>query len=503
MTFRPPLSQLNLRASVLVLALMSVAQAQTTPETPTPATPTTETQSAPVAPTTSPVQAPLQVVPAQATPVQTSTAQTIPAPTPVALSSFFQGLQTYPSLVQARLAVSAAQTQQAGANFPVSGSVSGNLVDYAGVLAPPAICDTSPIALLTSPCYPVGGIGGTLNVAVYLTPLPVGDVAARQQQAAVNTTLAQLNYSAVLAGLETQALSAARRVRLSESNLALALQVQTNAQQTVQTVQTRLDAGGATATDLAQAQLTLGQAQNGVQQAQEDLALARAGLRDLTGSGDAPELAAVQPPSSGTPASVVQAQLGLRRAQITQAQADWNALPTVQAGYTHYTSDSAGVGVSIDSHTLSPAVNFVYGPRTPPLDRVRDQFSLGVNFNASATTLAAPGLARNGVEQAQAGLDTARRQAELQLSGLNNALAQAQRQRAFAAQALALAQQAQQDATAREALGLVSPLAVTQAGVAAYQAQLVLGQAQLAETDATLKFFSFFALPPDGVAASR
>jgi len=459
--FRSPL---NFSASVLVMALMSAAQAQTTPATP---------------------------------------AAQVAAPAPVNLSSFFQGLQSYPSLVQARLAVTAAQTQQTGVNFPVSGSVSGNLVDYAGVQAPPAICDTSPIALLTSPCYPVGGVGGTLNVAVYLTPLPVGDVAARQQQAAVNTTLAQLNYTSVLAGLEAQALLAAQRVRVSESNLALASGVQTNAQQTVQTVQTRVTAGGATATDLAQAQLTLLQAQNGVQQAQEDLALARAGLQDLTGSAQAPELAQVQPPSSGTPASIVQAQLGLRRAQITQAQANWNALPTVQAGYTHYTSDSTGVGVSVDSHTLSPAINFTYGPRTPPLDRVRDQFSLGLNFTASATTLAAPGLARNAVEQAQAGLDTARRQAELQLSGLNNALAQTQRQRALATQALALAQQNQQDAAAREALGLVSPVAVTQAGVAAYQAQLALGQAQLAETDATLKFFSFFALTPDGAAASR
>jgi len=459
-------SPLNFKASVLVMALMSAAQAQTTP------------------------------TPSAAPAVQ------VAAPT-ATLSSFFQGLQTYPSLVQARLAVTAAQTQQTGVNFPVSGSVSGNLVDYAGVQAPPAICDTSPIALLTSPCYPVGGVGGTLNVAVYLTPLPVGDVAARQQQAAVSTALAQLNYSSVLAGLETQALLAAQRVRVGESNLALAAQVQTNAQQTVQTVQTRLAAGGATASDLAQAQLTLVQAQNGAQQAQEDLALARAALLDLTGSAQAPDLALVQPPSSGTPASIVQAQLGLRRAQITQAQADWNALPTVQAGYMHYTSDSTGVGVSVDSHTLSPAINFVYGPRTPPLDRVRDQFSLGLNFTASATTLAAPGLARNSVEQAQAGLDTARRQAELQLTGLNNALAQAQRQRALAAQALALAQQNQQDAAAREALGLVSPLAVTQAGVAAYQAQLALGQAQLAETDATLKFFSFFAVTPDGAAASR
>jgi outer membrane protein TolC len=480
-------------ASLLILALLSAAQAQTAPVPPTPTVPVSQTT--PAAPATLPVPAD----PSSPSPVP----PVPPVPVPVALGSFFQNLQDYPSLVQARLALAAAQTQQAGTEFPVSGSVSGSLVDFAGVDAPPAICSTSPIAQLTTPCFPVDGIGGTLNLSAAVTPLPVGDVAARQEQAAVNTTLARLNYATVLAGLEGQALLAAQRVRLGVSSLALATQVQASARQTIQTVQTRLDAGGATATDLAQAQLTLTQAQNGLQQAQEDLALARAGLQDLTGSPDAPDLATVQPPASGTPASVVQAQLGVRRAQISADQADWNALPTVQAGYTPYTSGSTGVGVSIDSRTLSPAVNFSYGPRTPPLDRVRDQFTLGLNFNASATTLAAPGLARNSVAQAQAGLETARRQSELQLSGLNNALAQAQRQRALAAQALTLAQQTQQDAAAREALGLASPIAVTQAGVAAYQAQLAVGQAQLAETDATLKFFSFFALPPGGTTASR
>ena len=151
---------------------------------------------------------------------------------------------------------------------------------------------------------------------------------------------------------------------------------------------------------------------------------------------NAPSLPAVTPPASGIPASVQQARFGVRRAQITQAQVSWDALPNVQASYTHYPSDTAGVGVALDSRNLSPAVNFSYAPRTPPLNRVRDQFSLGVSFDASASSLSAPGLAQNAVDQAQAGLETARRQAELQLAGLNAAYAQAQRQRALAQQAL-------------------------------------------------------------------
>ncbi len=405
--------------------------------------------------------------------------------------------------MQARLAVQAAQTQQGSAAFPVSASASGNLTDLANVDPAPAVCATSPLALLTNPCAPIGGVSSTLNLALRVVPLPVGDTAARQQQAALASEQARLGYASALSALEAQAVLAVQRVQLSQVALSLAGQAQVAAQLALQTAQNRVTGGGATDVDLAQAQLALGQAQSGAAQAQDNLTLARAALQDLigsdaTGSGAALNLPTVTPPASGIPASVQQARFGVRRAQITQAQVSWDALPNVQASYTHYTSDTAGVGVALDSRNLSPAVNFSYAPRTPPLNRVRDQFSLGVSFDASASSFSAPGLAQNAVDQAQAGLETARRQAELQLAGLNAAYAQAQRQRALAQQALSLAQQVQQNAATRQDLGLSAPLEVAQASAAAYQAQVALGQAQLGETDAVLKFYAFFALPLDG-----
>ncbi|WP_344983335.1 TolC family protein [Deinococcus rubellus] len=463
-------------------------------------------QSAPTSPEPA---SPAQINTSQTDTTQTDTAQTstaqsgpVQTPTPPAtsLSQFFAPLQSYPGLVQAQLAVQAAQTQQDSAAFPFSASASGNLVDLANVDPAPAICATSTLALLTNPCAPIGGVTSTLNLTVRATPLPVGDTAARQQQAALATEQARLGYASALSALEGQAVLAAQRVQLSQTAVGLAGQAQAAAQLALQATQNRVAGGGATDVDLAQAQLMLGQAQSGVQQAQDNLALARAALQDLIGRGDAPGLPAVTLPASGTPASVRQAQFGVRRAQIVQAQVSWDALPNVQANYTHYTSDTAGMGLSLDSRNLSPAVNFSYTPRTPPLDRVRDQFSLGVNFDASASSLSAPGLAQNAVAQAQAGLETARRQAELQLAGLNAAYTQAQRQRTLAQQALALAQQQQQNAAARQQIGLSAPLEVAQASAAAYQAQLALGQAQLNETDATLKFYAFFALPLDGSA---
>ncbi|AZI44663.1 hypothetical protein EHF33_17345 (plasmid) [Deinococcus psychrotolerans] len=442
---------------------------------------------------------PAQAQTETAAPPVPPTAPTVPtsAPAITPLSQFFAPLQQYPSLVQARLALQAAQIQQNGADFPVSGSVSGGLSDILNADSLPAVCATSPLALLTSPCAPVGGNTGTLNLAIRATPYPVGDTAARQQQAALATEQAQLGYRSAVAALEAQALLAAQRETLSRSTVSLAQQVQATAQLALQAAQNRLQGGGATLTDVQQAQLVLAQAASGAAQAQENLALAQATLKDLTGNADAPNLPAVLPPTNGLPVSVRHAQFGLRRAQITQAQVSWNALPNVQASYTHYTSDTAGVGLSLDSRNLSPAVTFTYSPRPPPLNRVRDQVSLGINFDASASILSAPELAQNAVNQAQAGIDAARRQADLQLSALNAALTQAQRGQQLAQQALSLAQQQQQNALTRQDLGLSAPLDIAQAALTTYQAQLALNQAELVVTDATTKFYSFFALPLD------
>ncbi|WP_420593605.1 TolC family protein [Deinococcus sp.] len=492
MTLTSPLH--TLRRLTLGLLLLGAAQAQNIMAQPVPVQVNAQSQSD--------TQQPDQTAPTPAdAPAQTEAAPQLPTPAaPLSLAQFFAPLQTYPSLVQARLAVQAAQTQQGSAAFPISGSVSGNISDILSADDPPAVCATTPSAALTSPCAPVGGVTDVLNLTVRATPIPVGDVAARQQQAALATEQARLGYNAALASLETQALLAAQRVRLSLSSVTFANQALDAAQLALQTVQTRLAGGGATDTDLAQAQLALNQAQNGAVQAQENLTLARAALQDLIGSSEAPQLPAVTPPASGMPASVTQAGFAVKRAQIAQAQANWNAYPNVQANYTHYTSDNAGVGLSVDSRNLAPVVSFTYAPRTPPLNRVRDQVSLGINFDASASSLSAPGLAKSAVDQAQAGMDAARRQADLQLSGLNTAFAQAGRQRALAEQALALAQQQQQNAVSRQDIGLSAPLEVAQASAAAYQAQLALSQAQLNETDAALKFYPFFALPLDAVA---
>ena len=414
-------------------------------------------------------------------------------------ADFLRTLQNYPSVAQARLGVQAAQTALSATGFPLALSAQGALVGYPTVDDPAAYCATAPGAAFSLTCAPVPATVNTLNLSLRAASIPVGDTAARQQQARIALAQAQLAGRQALVTLEIQAVEAAQRVQLAAQSVTLAQQSVTLATLAVQAAQNRLQAGGATAVDLAQAQLVLAQAQAGVQQAQENGELARATLRDLTGSDEAPPLAAPVTPPAQAAQGVTQAQFAVQRAQSALDQARWDALPVVQLAYTHYTSNTSGFGVAVDSRSVAPALTFTAGPRTPPLDRVRDQYSLALNLDLSANTFAAQQGAQSGLQQASLGLQAAQRQASLGLAQLDSARSQASRQRALAQQALTLAQQQQQAASRRQDLGLSTPIEVAQAGVGTTQAQLNLDQAQLAETDATLKYYAFYALPLEEV----
>lgn len=432
---------------------------------------------------------------AQAQQVSTPAAPAPAVSQPNTLGEFLRGVQSYPSLVQSRLALSAAQQQLDAANFLFSGNVSASSTSNFNVDPAPDVCASMPTLKYTSLCTDVPGSVQTLNATLRASPFNVGDVGARREQAKLNVELARIGYRAAVATLQAQAVTAAQRVQLAEQGVKLAQQAVSAAQLALQAAQNRVAAGGATPNDLQAAQLAAQQAQNALLQAQENAALAHATLQDLTGSPVAPAALSLGLPAAGKPASVQQAEVALTRAEVVARQTTWNTLPTAQASYTHYVSDSAGVGLSLDSKTLSPAANVVYTPRQPPLNRVRDQFTLAASFDFSANTWAGPATAQNQVEQARATLQATQRQAQLGLDGLNAAYQQAQRAAQLAQQQAALAQQQAQDALKRRNLGLISPLEAAQAQVSAYQSQLNADQAALSLSDAAGKFYTFFAQP--------
>lgn len=428
-------------------------------------------------------------------------AQTTPAPvasapqTDNALSTFLRATANYPSLVQSRLAVSAAQQQLDAANFIFSGNVSASSTSYFSVDAAPNVCEKMPVLKYTALCANVPGSVQTLNATLRASPWNVGDVGARREQAALNLDLARIGYRAAVATVQTQAINAAQRLRLAQRGLTLAQQAVSAANLAQQAAQNSFKGGGATQNDLTSANLAAQQAQNALTQAQENVTLARAALQDLTGLTEAPATLPLSLPATGKPASVQQAEVALSRAQSVAKQTAWNVLPSAQASYVHYTGEKTGIGLSIDSKTLSPAANLVYAPRSAPLSRVNNQFTLAANFDFSANTWAGPAIAQNQVEQARATLQATERQAQLQLDGLNNAYQQAQRDADLAQQQATLAQQQANDAAARRDIGLISPLEAARAQVDAYRSLVNANQTALNLNDATSKFYTFFAQP--------
>lgn len=484
---------------------LASAQAQTAPASP--AAPV----STPAAPAeTAPAATPASATPSTAVPDTAAPASAAPAPAapgsvaaaPVAsqsASSLFVALQNYPSLQQAALALEAARAQQRDADFPVAGSISASTTRLLNVDAVPEICASNALLKFTPYCAPLPDSINTVNASVRAMPFNFGDVGARRELARLGVEQAQLGYQTALANLEGQVVLAAQRATLAVQSVALATQAVQTAQMALQATQTRVQGGGGTQNDLNQAELSLAQAQNALTQAHENEALARAALQDLTGSPEIPNLEALTVPASGQPIALQQAQFAERRAEIAYKQAAWNFWPTVQAAYQHRlstsTSGTSNIGIAIDSHNVVPTATFSYAPVAAPNNRVSDQLTLGVSFDASAASFDAPNLARNALAQAQAGVDAARRQANLQLDSLNTAFAQAQRQYDLAQQALTLAQQTQKDVQARVDLGLAAPLEAAQAAVATFQAQLAADQALLNQTDAATKFYGFFGLP--------
>ncbi len=468
----------------------------TVPSAPTPSVPVTPATASPV--TGNPATGnPAPTTPVDAAPM-TATTTALPAVSTVSLPDFLLRLQQYPSLVQARLAVEAAQKQLDAANFVLSASVSASSSTYLNVDPAPNVCTTMPVLAYTNLCAPIPGSLQTLNATLRASPLNVGDVGASREQARLNLELSRIGYRAALASVQTQALTAAQRVQLADNSQKLAQQAVDAAIMALSAAQGRVAGGGATSNDLAQAQIAMQQAQNALTQAQENATLARATLQDLSGNTALPNLESLTLPATGKPASVQQAEVALTRAQVVARQTNWNSLPAVQASYMHYsnnTTNTLGVGASIDSKTLSPALNVTYTPQNIPLNRVHDQITLAARFDFSGSTVTAHALSQNQIQQAQATLEATQRQAQLQLEGLNLAYQQAYRQLALSRQSQQLAQQQASDALKRRDLGLISPLEAAQAQVSAYQAQLNADQAALALSDAAGKVYTFLALP--------
>jgi outer membrane protein TolC len=420
-------------------------------------------------------------------------------------AAFLAPLKNYPGLQQAVAGVRAAADQVEALKSPVGVQASAGY-SLLGVSPPDAAGPCNPVDPSYQPnpaCFVLPTTGSQASLGLSLTPFLVGDVGSRVAQAGSSLAQAQLSQKQTLASLEAQAVQAAYRLKLAQNALELARQGETVANLSVQATQTRLEKGGATGLELDQAKQSAAQAQANRLQAEENLTAARHALKDLVGVEEAPDLPLPSLPAEAKAASVAQAELALQKAQAAADNAQWNAYPVVQLGYTHKLSSTASLTLGINSRSFQPSANLSYqnpSQTAEPYNRINDQFSLGLSLNFSAGTLPTLDAAQQGVAQAQAALETAQRQAALQLENLKLTYAQAQRQIELAQSAYALAQRSLQDAQIREASGLGTPLATAQASLAQYQAGLALDQARLNLLASILNLYIFYAQPLAEVA---
>jgi len=410
---------------------------------------------------------------------------------------FFAPLESHPSLLQARLALEAAQAQLRATLSPVSFQAQGALSFFD--VAPPPGAPTCPNPL-NPQCANLPTDARQITLGLTFTPFAFGDVADAVNQAAIGVEQAALGLRQARSQLEAQAVEAALRVGLAEAGLEVARLGLRLAQANLEASQLRASRGGASPSEVRQAEASLRQATLQLAEAERNLALARQGLFDLIGRESAapPRLAV---PDPGVPPAVRQAELQLASAQVAYDRALRGVLPVLQGSYTRNTSNNDSLTLSINSRTLQPSLSYTNQSqaRTAPQERILGTLQIGLSANISFGVLDALEAAQKQVDAARQALEVARRNSKLQEDLLRSSLQTAEQSLANALQAHADAERSLVETRERERLGLLSPLAALQAELALAQARLGVEQAELNRVQRILDLYRFYALPPSEV----
>lgn len=412
------------------------------------------------------------------------------AQSPPDLASFLAPLTGYPTLRAAKEQIVSARAQLHAAYDPVALQASGGYTAF----------DNNQVDL--DPSKPgVQGLpasGGQIAAGLTLRPWLFGDTADQADRSRIQLQQAELDYQDALTGLQIQALQAAYGLQLARESLASAEQGEQVSQAALAATRVRLAKGAASDRDVRAAESGLQQAQNYVADARGSVALAEATLASLVGGAEAPAVDGLNVDvPTGTPLAVRRAQLSEGLANVSVRSATRSVYPVVQAGYTWNIDSQDSIGVSIESRTLQPKVDYAFTSpgRSFPQDQTWGSFQIGVSASFSPGVIDGLDATAAQLRAARDGVDAARRGAAVQKASLDNDLAQARR-------ALTLAQRQLDDARAnldedrkREALGLSTPLVTQQAALELTQLQLALQQARQDVLAKTLAYHRFYALP--------
>ena len=342
------------------------------------------------------------------------------------------------------------------------------------------------------------GSASQVSADLSLRPFAFGDIADLQDQAETEYELALLSWRETLTSLQVNAVTTAHGLHLAEDSLELAEAGLELARLAEEATRVRHTNGAANDRELRDAEAGTREAENMHAEAAAAVELARLGLESLVGDQLPPPREELQlPVPSGEPASVQKARLQAGLAVVGARSARREVLPVVQTGYTHNVTDHSTLGVSLESRTLQPNVNWTWqsAGRSFPEDMITGTFQIGVSASISPAITAALEAARAQEEAGEDALAAARQLAETEHASLVSNLEEAVRELDLKDLLYRNARRSLAEAEARETLGLAIPLETQQEVLALLRAELELNQARLNQLERVLAFHEFLALP--------
>lgn len=410
------------------------------------------------------------------------------------LQAFLAPLQSHPAVVASRALVEAAEARYRAVYTPVGFTLQGAYTRLSfddEVILPPGL--ELPENLIN------------IELGLNVRPFPFGDIADLAAQRRIELERARLSYRQTLSRLEVQALELALQLRLAEAGREVATAALALSEAALAATRLRFERGAAGAGELAEAEARLAEAQQGVREAEDNLALARLSLSQLVGEARLTELPELVP-VSGTLPEVLQAEYDLALAEVGRANSARALYPVAQLSYTVPLDARSELALAIESRTLQPSLRYSYSnPRqsfggfSPPPgvdpSALRSTLTVGVALEISGERLAAADAALAQLAAAQAGLAAARDSAELTARSLAAALESSALGRGVAERNLELAEQRLAETRQRRELGLASELELLQAELSLRQAELSARRSELERVSSILATYSSYALP--------
>ncbi len=394
-------------------------------------------------------------------------------------------LREHPLFLQARAYREAAQKALEAQASPIALNLQGNYARLGYECTPAALCQSLPPT------------GGSLTLALVLTPLPFGEVQDGLERAQIALLRAELAYRRTLTALQAQAVAAHGRHQQALLGQALAEKGLELAQKALEAARKRQ----VSAKELREAELNLQEAENRLLEARRGVELARRAAEGLVELSL--PLPPIPPPRGGTPLSVEEARLGLREAQIAYQSAFRALLPQLQASYLRYLSGNDTLALNLGSRTLQPTLSYTrQDPARQPTAipnagsyRTQEELRLSLSLTLSPGLLGALEAAEAQVRGAEEALRAAERQARLQEESLKAALEGARAALELARARLASQERSLEETRERLALGLESPLGLLQAELSLLQAKLALLQAENDLRNRMLELYQFYGEP--------